>query len=39
VRIHIDPATKKIVKETFKFVGKIVVTFILYDLAARIWRL
>jgi len=34
-----DPATKKIVKETLKFMGKIVVTGILYGLAARIWRL
>jgi hypothetical protein len=34
-----DPATKKILKETLKFVGKIVVTGILYGLAARIWRL
>ena len=38
-RSHMDPATKKILKETFKFVGKIVVTGILYGLAAKIWRL
>lgn len=34
-----DPATKKIVNETFKFLGKIVITGILYGLAARVWKL
>lgn len=34
-----DPTPKKMVKETLKFVGKIVVTGILYGLAAKIWRL
>ena len=34
-----DPATKKIVKETLKLMGKIVVTGILYSLAERIWGL
>jgi len=34
-----DPKTQKILIETLKFAGKIVVTGILYGLAARIWRL
>ena len=37
-RIYMDPATKKIVKEVLKFVGKVLVTGILYGLAARVWR-
>ena len=39
IRSYIDPATKKILNVTFKFVGKIVVTGILYGLAVRIWML
>ena len=34
-----DPAKKQMIKEILKFLAKILVTGLMYSVAARIWRL